>query len=170
MFQKSPAQTAFWTFIESSRYITGLVIYWMVFQFILFIFSLRYFKRIFSAKNWVFKPNIFGGTPTFQKFYFRPNAEFSNQIFLATQGVFILSTLPFQWPVLLQCFFKIIPLVYSDSHVIPLCYCIGWRFICLSVIFQTTPPVAIFRQFMYHLCIILQKCPLSGQKCPFFGV
>lgn len=72
MFQKSPALTAFWTFIESSRYITGLVIYWMVFQFILFIFLLRYIERIFSAKNMIFKRNIFDGTPTFQKFYFRP--------------------------------------------------------------------------------------------------
>lgn len=77
MFQKSPVQTAFWTFIESSRYITGLVIYWMVFQSGLFIFSLRYFKRIFSAKTQVFKPNIFGGTPTFQKFYFQRRIEFS---------------------------------------------------------------------------------------------
>ncbi len=77
MFQKSPAQTAFWTFIESSRYITGMVIYWMVFQLSMFIFSLRYFKRIFSAKNRVFKRNIFGGTPTFQKFYFRRRREFS---------------------------------------------------------------------------------------------
>ena len=43
-----------------------------------------------------YQPNIFGGTPTFQKFYFRPKTEFSNQIFSVTQGVFILSTLPFQ--------------------------------------------------------------------------
>jgi len=88
MFQKSPAQTAFWTFIESSRYITGLVIYRMVFQFILFIFLLRFIKRIFSAKNFIFKRNIFGGTPTFQKFYFRRRSEFSNEIFSAAKGLF----------------------------------------------------------------------------------
>ena len=35
-----------------------------------------------------YQPNIFGGTPTFQKFYFRSNTEFSNQIFSATQGLF----------------------------------------------------------------------------------
>ena len=88
VFQKSPALTAFWTFIESSRYITGLVIFWTVFQFILFIFLLRYIKRIFSVKNLIFKRNIFGGTPTFQKFYFRSNTKFSNQIFSVKHQVF----------------------------------------------------------------------------------
>jgi len=51
---------------------------------------LRYFKRIFSAKNLIFKPNIFGGTPTFQKFYFRSNTEISKVLFSAAQGLFIL--------------------------------------------------------------------------------
>jgi hypothetical protein len=51
---------------------------------------LRFIKRIFSAKNLIFKPNIFGGTPTFQKFYFRRRSEFSNEIFSAAQGLFIL--------------------------------------------------------------------------------
>jgi hypothetical protein len=56
------------------------------------VYFIRYdiSSQIFSVKNMIFKPNIFGGTPTFQKFYFRPNAEFSNQIFSATQGLFIL--------------------------------------------------------------------------------
>ena len=88
VFQKSPALTAFWTFIESSRYITGLVIFWTVFQFILFIFLLRYIKRIFTAKNLIFKRNIFGGTPTFQKFYFRSNTKFSNEIFSVEHRLF----------------------------------------------------------------------------------
>jgi len=49
MFQKSPALTAFWTFIESSRYITGLVIEMDGFPaglFILFvtIFQAKYFR------------------------------------------------------------------------------------------------------------------------------
>ena len=51
---------------------------------------LRYFKRIFSAKKLNFKPNIFGGTPTFQKFYFRSNTEISKVLFSAAQGPFIL--------------------------------------------------------------------------------
>ena len=56
----------------------------------------KFSNQIFSVKHRLFKRNIFGGTPTFQKFYFRPNTKFSNQIFSATQGLFILSTLPFQ--------------------------------------------------------------------------
>jgi hypothetical protein len=62
------------------------------------VYFIRYdiSSRVFSVKNQVFKPNIFGGTPTFQKFYFRSKTKFSNRIFLATQGLFILSTLPFQ--------------------------------------------------------------------------
>jgi hypothetical protein len=62
------------------------------------VYFIRYdiSSQIFSLKNMIFKPNIFGGTPTFQKFYFRPNTKFSNRIFSATQGLFILSTLPFQ--------------------------------------------------------------------------
>ena len=49
---------------------------------------LRYFKRIFSAKNLIFKPNIFGGTPTFQTEYFRWNTDFSKVLFSAAQRVF----------------------------------------------------------------------------------
>ena len=49
---------------------------------------LRYFKRIFSAKKLNFKPNIFGGTPTFQKFYFRSNTEISKVLFSAAHGLF----------------------------------------------------------------------------------
>jgi hypothetical protein len=71
MFQKSPAQTAFWTFIESSRYITGLVIQMDGFP----VDTVSFFVTIYQANIFgekpKFKPNIFGGTPTFQKFYFR---------------------------------------------------------------------------------------------------
>ena len=37
-----------------------------------------------------YQPNIFGQTPSFQKFYFRSNTKFSNEIFSATQRLFIL--------------------------------------------------------------------------------
>jgi hypothetical protein len=108
MFQKSPALTAFWTFIESSRYITGLVIEMDGFPvglFILFvtIFQAEYFRsktkfsnQIFSVEHRLFKSFIFGQKPSFQTEYFWRRRDFSNRIFLATQGLFILSTLPFQ--------------------------------------------------------------------------
>ena len=43
-----------------------------------------------------YQPNIFGQKHDFQTKYFRPKTKFSNEIFSATQGLFILSTLPFQ--------------------------------------------------------------------------
>ena len=70
MFQKSPAQTAFWTFIESSRYITGLVIKTDGFPVNLFIL----FVTIYQA-------NIFGQKLQFQTEYFRWNRDFSKVLF-----------------------------------------------------------------------------------------
>jgi len=119
MFQKSPALTAFWTFIWTNpkvarkvaigqcQNIMGLIYFITIYQANIFgqkpDFQTKYFrwntdfsKVLFSAKHQVFKRNIFGGTPTFQTKYFRWNTDFSNEIFSATQGLFILSTLPFQ--------------------------------------------------------------------------
>jgi hypothetical protein len=77
VFQKSPAQTAFWTFLESSRPIAGLVIHTDLFPAIGGYILLRYFKPNIFDGLLSFNPNIFGGTPTFQKFYFRRRRKFS---------------------------------------------------------------------------------------------
>jgi hypothetical protein len=77
MFQKSPALTAFWTFIESSRYITGLVIYLDGFP----VQSVHIFITIYQA-------NIFGQKHDFQTKYFRWNTDFSKVLFSAKHQVF----------------------------------------------------------------------------------
>ena len=109
-------------------------------KFNLFIFSLRYFKRIFSAKNLIsnrifsvehrlFKSFIFGGAESFHSFSFVQTARFWNKrlllyyCILENMGVFdiiamsLITTIPilYTFPMIMAHFFKIQGYKISDQ-------------------------------------------------------